>query len=143
MEKMERIESTLLIVHEIVDWYNGLPEDFVGINELIHKRRILATNLFYLTTEIGWLGQEVETKKRSFDQQFDDCVTKHMNENPKWKAESLAKSESHAWSEEMNELKAIYTRLKGQEKSIYEILNAMQQDIAVIRKELESTKGFQ
>ena len=137
---MEKLESTLLIVHDIVDWYNGLPEDYLGINEIIHKRRILATNLFYLTTEVGYLGQQVEDLRRNYEDLYDDLVVQNQENNARWKAEAIAKSSSNNSYSEYNELKAIYTRFKSQEKSIYEVLNAMQQDISVIRKEREANR---
>lgn len=49
------MNDTLKKAEKIVMWYHNLPPDYIGINEIIHKRKNLSTLYFYLNSQLGVL----------------------------------------------------------------------------------------
>ena len=130
-----------LILNEIdviVSWYQKLNDDFTGINDLINYRRKLATWYFYFNTALGEsrnakaLSEAQYNEERSDKMAYELSVDKKMNH-----AEVKANSSVSYMLKQLEQDRATYYQLKDIQNSIVEVLNSMQQHIAVLRIEMD------
>lgn len=118
----------------ITEWYKDLPPDYLGVNELIHNRQRLAGFSYEFASELGscrmvWNQYQAitEVKKNRYRNDYGgntkaDYQAREMV-GPELKLEKQAEG--------------LYYSMKFQLESIYEILSAMSQQIAVLRQEID------
>jgi hypothetical protein len=136
-ENKYAIHECLDNLQNIVDWYHGIPIDFLGINELMNQRRKLVTWFYYFNVAVGEFRQTKGDVEADYNEKLADAVAFELSDSHKHnQAEAKAKSQLSYLNEGLERAKSNYYRLKDQQEAISKVLDAMQQDIAVIREEL-------
>jgi len=120
-------------IREIITWYQGLPEDYLGLNELMNKRQKLSAATFFFATSVGEASKAwnmahamAETKKNQLRVEFGSNTSAdykaRANNGDLYEAEKMAEGLYWAMREELGAIK--------------EVLSSMSQQIAWLRDEL-------
>lgn len=128
-------------ITQIVNWWGKLPPDFTGLNDVMHARQELSAYSFVLATDMatartnwGVAKSELEKKKNQMRVRFEKTsgVTK---------ADYQARANTAELFEMEQKFEAMYFGIKHQYDAVVQVLEAMAQRIAILRREWES-KNF-
>ena len=132
MEVLQRITS-------IVSWYKSIPADFIDLNMVLHKRKMLATEMFELSVEAGKARGEWKRKEREYSVKRTQLCKKWESKGTT-KADWYAKANTEDEHIEMNQAEEIFYSIDYIVKSVREVLADMNQKIAYLRQEKENSK---
>lgn len=136
MRKTEYIDE----IKEIVDWYQELDEGFMDINELMYKRQKLsgyAFNFNYLI--VGPLAHEVEMKEAELETSIEQIRVQHI---PKGvgASEIIGKANTEKQRKDLADALGNYKAAVGNQKSIFKVLESMNQHISYLKEELKYSR---
>lgn len=130
------MKQTLKDITVIIDWYNGLENDYTGINALIDARRNLSTLSFRMSVIAGTIFKE-----------YHDAYFKRKTNFYRAKLEGIEKKKSATESETYAEVDIIPYReaesiAEGSRDSVRivmnqvnEVLSALSQQISYLKQE--------
>jgi len=122
-------------ITEIVVWYRDLPSDFLGINELMHKRQQLAGYQVEYAAELGLARQIWSMSKAVYEKTKMQLRVKYKSEGTS-NADAISRANSIKELEEQQQAEADFYKMYYQYKSHEEVLSAMNQQIATLREDL-------
>lgn len=129
-------------ITEIVNWYKDLPSDYSGINEIMHARVQLSTNLFLYASEMGryriaWKESESECER------VRRSKTKAMLEAgfPLSKAQEYGKFYSLGEFALERKYDATFGAMRLFYDSTQAVLDTINQHISNLKKEFEEVKN--
>lgn len=127
-------------VNNIVDWWARLPPDYTGLNDVMHARQELSAFSFVMATDMAlarnsWSAaqSQLEKKKNQLRVKFEGQGTT--------KADYQARANTADLYEMEKKFEGMYFGIKHQYDAVAQILEAMAQRIAILRREWES-KNF-
>lgn len=130
--------TTFEKIERIVNWWESLTPDFTGLNDVMHARQVLSAHLFAMATDLStarksWAEAQtmLEAKKSQLKVKFGTKVSA-----------TQAKVQAEANTAQLFEMEktyeALYFGMKHQYDAVIQILEAMAQRIAILRREWES-----
>ncbi len=129
-------------IKTIIDWYNKLPVDYTGLNELIHKRDRLATFYFTFSTELGNLEKSFYSVEAEYENEVNEMSAKLILENQELqKSKTIAKANNQNKLVLLKDAQGLMARSQYQFRAIKEVLSAMNQKIADLRYDKQLSKN--
>lgn len=128
--------GTIEKINKIVDWWARLPPDFTGLNDVMHARQELSAFSFVLATDMA-------TARNSWSVAQSELEKKKNQYRVKFKSHgvTLADYEARANTANLFEMEknfeGMYFGIKHQYDAVAQILDAMAQRIAILRREWE------
>lgn len=119
----------------IVVWYRDLPSDYLGVNELMHKRQQLAGFQVEFATELGLARKIWSLSKAVYEKTKMQLRVKYKAQGT-GNAEAISRANSIKEFEAQQEAEGEYYKLYYTYKSHEEVLSAMSQQIATLREDL-------
>ena len=132
MEVLGRITNT-------VDWYKSIPADFIDVNMLLHKRKMLASEMFELSVEAGKARKDWKDAERNYSVKRNQYCKKWESKGVT-KADVYAKANTEEEHYEMNQSESIFYSIDYVIRAVKEVLADMNQKIAWLRQERENSK---
>lgn len=130
--------TTLEKVERIVNWWEKLPPDYTGLNDLMHARQLLSAHLYGIATDLAlarksWSEAQtmVEGKKNQLRVKFG------VKEKSSTKVDHQARANTADLYELEKKYEGLYFGMKHQYDAIIQILETMAQRIAILRREWE------
>lgn len=124
----------------VIKWYKSLNSDFLGINELMHKRQIFVANLSSFASELGDARKLYNITQFEYENHKMGLRAKYYKSTSATKAESMSRANSAKQYEEMKSCEAQYYSLYFMFQSYDKVLSSMNQHIAKLRDELNYNK---
>ncbi|AHK11403.1 hypothetical protein F132_57 [Flavobacterium sp. phage 1/32] len=132
--------NTLEKINGIVEWWLNLPADYNGLNDLMHKRQILSAHLYGLATDLSkarnsWSEAQamLEEKKNKKRVEFSKLPSSSNQ-----KADYQARANTAELFELEKRYEGLYFGMKHQYEAVIQVLEAMAQRIAILRREWET-----
>jgi len=126
-------------IRKIVEWYRNLPNDFLGLNDLLHQRQKLVGYNVTLGSELGYQRKLYSLSKAVYEKKRYQLQVKFKSEGV-GNSETISRANSSKEYTNQQESEGEYYRLLYFSKSIEQTLSSMSQQIAVLREELNSIK---
>lgn len=135
MKEQDKIIEGVL---KVLDWYSRLPVDFKDIETLIKAKRKLVGYSFTFSPIVA---QCLESHKNTYSMRKFLIAEEQLKyiESGDSVAKSGLKAEVNKKDSRIQEAKneALYQKFKGFQMAISGAISSMQQDISILRKELE------
>lgn len=128
-------------INAIVDTYNGYPEDYSNINEIMYLRKKLSTYLVSFAVEVGNARKEWKTAEMRHEIIKNELRIKNQSLGTT-KADWYAKVNSESENEESILTESVYWQLHYIFNSVREVLSEMNQRISYLREEEKQSKYF-
>lgn len=128
-------------INQIIDWYSKLPVGYNDVNELMYVRQRLTGYLFSYANELGELRKSWN-KSQSITENARVKIQARELHQGIGKAEIFSKANTTKEYEIEKELEGAYYSHKENVEAIKEVLNSLNQSIAIARDEY-SRKNFQ
>lgn len=132
--------NTLEKINGIVEWWLNIPADYNGLNDLMHKRQVLSAHLYGLATDLAkartsWSEAQamLEEKKNRKRVEFSKLPS-----NSTQKADYQARANTCELFELEKMAEGLYFGMKHQYEAVIQVLEAMAQRIAILRREWET-----
>jgi len=125
-------------VIRIVNWWENLPSDFTGLNDVMHARQVLSAYLFGIATDLALARKSWGKSQSMLESKKSQLKVKFSAKVSSTQAETQAKANTAKYFEMEKDFEAIYFGMKHQYDAIIQILEAMAQRIAILRREWES-----
>lgn len=136
------IENVTNQIQRIVFWYNRLPVDYSGINELMYNRIQLSTLLFYYASELGNIRKEWKKAEATAEIMRRKKTMEYINAGqPISKANEYGKFSSLDEYALEKQFDGYYHSMRFVYESTMEVLNTINQNISNLKKEQENTKN--
>ncbi len=136
------METTVKEIDSIVEWYRELPSDFVGINDLKHKRQQLAGLSDWYATVLGEVCQAMHHAKSNHEhlkmlkrERFAKTVSDSA-------AERLSRVNTIEEMETYEKASGLYWSMTSRFKSIGNVLDAMKQQLSLLKKEYDEAEAM-
>jgi hypothetical protein len=125
---------------EIIDWYRELPEDYTEVNDLMYARQRLSALVFNFSNLVvsnsvqAWKNAQSITENKKFQ-----IRVQHQNKGVA-QARNISKANTYMEFELEKKYEGIYLSAKHLEKSMYEVLDSMNQHISHLKEELKYSR---
>ena len=132
--------GTIESVTKIVTWWSRLPPDFTGLNDVMHARQELSAYAFVMATDMA-------TARNSWSMAQSELEKKKNQYRVKFKSHGVTQADYEARANTANlfeiekKFEGMYFGIKHQYDAVVQVLEAMAQRIAILRREWES-KNF-
>jgi len=122
-------------ITEIAIWWQELPYDFNGLNDVMFNQQRLSGYLLSLANEIARQRKDLAKSRIAYEAKKNEKRVQFGNTNAGQKADWMARAniKKEYEAEQMDE--AIYYGLKDIYDATKEVLDAMQQRVAHLRAE--------
>lgn len=134
-------EETFKKILRIVNWWEGLRPDFTGLNDVMHARQVLSAHLFAMATDLSTARKSWAEAQVLLESKTNQLKVKFSLKTNTTQAGVQAKANTLKEFEMEKNFEAIYFGMKHQYDAIVQILEAMSQRIAILRREWE-TKNY-
>lgn len=128
-------------INEVVEWYTTLPFGYNDVNDLMFGRQKLTGYLFRYTTELGEVRKAWNKAQAIRENEKSKLEAREVHQGI-GKAEIFAKANTTKEFDLEKKLEGAYYSHKENVESIREVLNAMNQHIAIARDE-STRRNFQ
>lgn len=137
---MQSVKNEIL---RIVGEYRKLPADYIDVNDLMYKRKLLATYGTNLSVEVG----EARAKWKRATFKYDVTrnqkqIVFYKKQSNLGKADMYAKANTEELYEKSVEAENTYYELDYIFKALRETLGELNQRIAYLREELKQERFF-
>lgn len=123
-------------IEKIITWYNQLPADFTGINELMHKRQQLTVMIYPLNSYLADTLENKNDKDSDYETRRFERRRSLINKGETAsKADALSRADALPEYRELMEADALFQRMKKKSEAVAKIIDCMNQHIAVLRDE--------
>jgi hypothetical protein len=133
--------GTIEKITNIVNWWGKLPPDFTGLNDVMHARQELSAFSFVLATDMAVARNSWGVAQSELEKKKNQLRVKFEKDNGVTKADYQARANTSELFEMEKKFEAMYFGIKHQYDAITQVLDAMAQRIAILRREWES-KNF-
>lgn len=134
-------ETTLGKIERIVNWWEKLPPDYTGLNDVMHARQRLSSYLYAMATDLLTARKSWADAQTMLEGKTSQLKVKFMAKVSATEAGIQAKANTSKLFEMEKKFEALYFGMKHQYDAIVQILEAMAQRIAILRREWEA-KNF-
>lgn len=137
---MESVKEQIL---SIVGEYRKLPADYIDINDLMYKRKLLATYGTNLSVEVGKARAKWKRATFKYDvTRNQKQIVFYKKQSNLGKADMYAKANTEEMYEASVEAENTYYELDYIFKALRETLGELNQRIAYLREELKQERFF-
>jgi hypothetical protein len=131
------MKSTLEEVQTIVQWWISLRVDFDALNLILHNRQKLSGYLFNLGTDLAEARNAWALAKSLHEKEKNQLRVKFSAKVSATQADYQARANTASIYETEMKAEGLYFGMKHQYDAVIEVLEAMGQRIAVLRREWE------
>lgn len=136
------MEGTYNDIADIIEWYRELPSDYNDIEEVIYKRKLLATYSFRFAVEVGDARKDWKSAEARYEsiknQKRISFSTKHGTTKGDWLARGNCEEELNL----SNNFESIFWKMHYIFGATKEVLGEMNQRISYLRDEEKQEKFY-
>jgi hypothetical protein len=121
-------------INQIIEWYATLPVGYNDVNELMYARQRLTGYLFNYATELGSLRKDWNKAQSVTENARSKIQARELHQGI-GKAEIFAKANTSREFKIEKELEGAYFSHRENVEAMKEVLNSLNQSIAIARDE--------
>lgn len=130
--------TTFEKIQRIVNWWENLTPDYTGLNDVMHARQVLSAHLFTMATDMATARKSWADAQTMLENKTNQLKVKFGTKVSATQAGVQARANTADLFDMEKNYEALYFGMKHQYDAIVQILEAMAQRIAILRREWES-----